>query len=332
MQASPKPANSGGLLGQAKTVSSTATTVRPGALSTGKAPTGVAPSAPRAPAFRIVSAGRTVRYSKVMVYADYGVGKTTFASSADDVEEMQYVLFIDAEAGDMSLSDRPNIDVVRITSFQQMARVQEFLRLHCQWREQYTDGSPEQKVSAREELIKLEVRFRGRDEEDTTTEPRLYRTVIVDSLSEVQKYCMYQLLGISVGTQRLDVETTTPEWAEWGKQADMIRLLVRTFRDLPMHVIFVCSEQVGEDEKKRRIRKPNLSGKLSGEVQGFLDTVGYMVLFKGEDGEYKRRLYLTPGQTFSAKHRLPGNTTAYIDEPTMAKLRALAPAPAPRSR
>jgi hypothetical protein len=264
-----------------------------------------------------------------MVYADYGVGKTTFASSSCDVEGMRDIFFVDAEAGDMSLSDRPDIDVVRVTSYSQMARIQEYLRLHCQWRDQYEFGSSvEIRDAARDELITLETRFRdlGPDD-DPITEPKLYRTVIVDSLSEVQKYCMYQLLGIKVGAQRLDVETPAPEWAEWGKQADMIRLLVRTFRDLPMNVIFVCSEQVGEDEKKRRIRKPNLSGKLAGEVQGFLDTVGYMVLFKGEDGEYKRRLYLRPGQTFSAKHRLPGNTTAYIDDPTMAKLRALAPAP-----
>jgi hypothetical protein len=227
------------------------------------------------------------------------------------------VIALDAEAGDASFSDRPNIDVVRVTSFSQVARVQEFLRLHCQWRD--TPGD-----EAVEELIKLETRFRDdAGYEVTKDNVKRYRTLIVDSLSEVQKYCMYQLLGIKVGAQRLDVETPAPEWAEWGKQAEMIRLMVRTFRDLPMHVIFVCSEQVGEDDKKRRIRRPNLSGKLAGEVQGFLDTVGYMVLFKGEDGEYKRRLYITPGQTFQAKHRLPGNTVAYIEEPTMAKLLAL---------
>jgi hypothetical protein len=264
-----------------------------------------------------VSAGRKVRYAKVLVYADYGVGKTTLASTADDVPEMQDVLAIDAEAGDASFSDRPNIDTIRVTSFAQVARVQEFLRLHCLNRDRDT---PE----AIEELIKLETRFRDDPTYEVTEKNvRRYRSVIIDSLSEVQKYCMYQLLGITVGGARLDSETPETSFTEWGKQLEMIRLLVRTFRDLPMHVVFVCSEQVAEDEKKRRIRRPNLSGKLAGEVQGFLDTVGYMVLFKGEDGEYKRRLYITPGQTFQAKHRLPGNTVAYIEDPTMAKLLAL---------
>jgi hypothetical protein len=282
--------------------------------------TGVAP-AQRPPAFRIESAGRRVRWVKVLVYADYGVGKTTFASSADDVDDMRDVIAADAEAGDASFSDRPDIDTVRITSFKQMARLQEFLRLHCQHRDRAELGDAE----ALEELIKLETRFRDDPTHIVTPENvKKYKTLIVDSLSEVQKYCMYQLLGITVGAQRLDVETPAPEWAEWGKQAEMIRLMVRTLRDLPMHVIFVCSEQVGEDEKKRRIRRPNLSGKLAGEVQGFLDTVGYMVLFKGDDGANKRRLYITPGQTFQAKHRLPGNTVSYIEDPTIAKLRALA--------
>lgn len=270
--------------------------------------------APRPPAFNIVSAGRTERWFKGMIYGDYGVGKTTVAASADDIQDMKDVLFIDAEAGDMSLSDRPGIDVIRITSFRQMARVQEFLRLHCQWRDS-------DQPSAVDELIKLEERFRG--EVVKGSEVKKYRTVIIDSLSEVQKFCMYQLLGVRVGEQRLDTETPDTSYGEWGKQLEMIRLLVRTFRDLPMHVIFVCSEQVGEDDKKRRIRRPNLSGKLASEVQGFLDTVGYMVLFKGDNGENKRRLYITPGQTFQAKHRLPGNTTSYIEDPTMASLLAL---------
>lgn len=244
----------------------------------------------------------------MMIYGDYGVGKTTLAASCVDVPEMCDPLFISAEAGDMSIEEL-DMDMVQVQSYSQFARVHEFLRIHCKARDE----------GDLETLRKLEARAKGLDPSQIET-PRQYRTCIIDTLNEVQKYAMYQLLGIVVGEQPLDVEPENPQFKEWNLATEMIRLLVRSFRDLPMNVIFVCSETVSEDDRKRRIRTPGLPGKLANEVQGFLDAVGYYVAATLEGGETRRRLFLTPGQTYQAKNRFPNWHGTYLDNPTMADI------------
>ena len=245
-----------------------------------------------------------------MIYGDYGVGKTTLAASSVNVPDMCDVLFISAEAGDLSISHL-DIDMITVRNYAQLARVHEFLRLHCKARDN----------NDVEALRKLEAKYK--EYSVSTSEPRKYRTVVMDTLNEVQKYAMYQLLGITVGEQPLDAVLESPQFKEWNLAAEMIRLLVRSFRDLPMHVVFVCSEHVTEDERKRRIRTPGLPGKLANEVQGFLDFVGYLVAAQVEGGDVKRRLFLVPGQTYQAKNRFVGWAGKYVDEPTMSDIYSL---------
>jgi hypothetical protein len=274
-------------------------------------------AAVKPPAFLITSPRRTERWLKMLAYGDFGVGKTTFGASARLVKVMQDVLLCDIESGDESLADLDDIDRIQINGFKVLSRVYEFLRMHCKYRD-------ENNVTA---LRKMEARFKGIPEEEIIT-PKKYRTVIVDSLSEVQKYCMYMLLGIQVGETRLDDIPNTPEFKEWGQSSEMIRLLVRSFRDLPMNVIFICSEQLIEDERKVIHKRPNLPGKLGNEVQGFLDCVGYMVVFEkpadeeGAPPTMRRRLYVQPGRTFQAKNRFR-TSVQYINDPTMEGLNAL---------
>src|SRR5690625_6574015 len=107
-------------------------------------------------------------------------------------------------------------------------------------------------------------------------------------------YCIYQLLSNKIVVFDLYMEPDNPQFAEWGKSGEMIRLFVRTLRDLPMHVIFVAAERTHEDEKKRRFFSPALPGQLSKDVQGFLDVVGYLRAGKAADGQgaLAPRLYL----------------------------------------
>ena len=150
--------------------------------------------------------------------------------------------------------------------------------------------------------------------------PKIYNTVILDSLTEIQKYCMYQLMGVDIEEAQIDIEPDSPEWKEWGKSAEMIRLLVRKFRDLPMHVIFVCSRKEDQDEVKRRIFTPNMPGKLANEVQGFIDHVGYLSTDINEARQLIRFLAFQPGKTYQAKNRFSDFNEIGILEPTMQKI------------
>jgi len=272
---------------------------------------GAAKAAPKTP-FTISSAKHRQRYLKAMVYGPYGVGKTVLSSTAQDVPEMRDTLVISAESGDLSIADRDDIDVIPISSYKQLSKVYEYLRRHCQLRDKGDLKS----------LAKLQQQLRP-DEKVTRKNLKQYRTVIVDSLTELHKYCMYQLLGIEIGAFDLDMEPDNPQFAEWGKSGEMIRLFVRTLRDLPMHVIFVAAERTHEDEKKRRFFSPALPGQLSKDVQGFLDVVGYLRAGKAADGQgaLTRRLYIQPDDRYDAKCRIRAlDGITHFDNPTIADI------------
>ena len=277
-----------------------------------KSPASAATAAAAKLGFVIRRAPEAAQWLKFGLYGEAGVGKTTLASTAQDVPGMQNVIYIDAEGGSMSLRFRNDIDVIRITAFNQLARIHEWLRLHCQARD---EGNLER-------LRKLEALATG----VTPEQPKIYKTVVLDSLTEIQKYCMYQLLGIEVGKQPLDVEPEKPQWDEWNTSHEMVRLLVRSFRDLPMHVIVVIQEALIQDQTRRLHRRPNLPGKLANEILGFMDAVGYLVAASpgedegGDPSTLLRRLYLRPGKTFQAKNRFVVFKEGYIDNPTMAKV------------
>lgn len=273
------------------------------------------PAIVRTPPFRIESTATRSRYLKLLIYGDYGVGKTYLAGTAVEVPKLNDVLLINAESGDQTLDsqdyDFDNIDVVTATNFKMVSTVYDFLKLHCSAR----DSNDVEKLKATEAFLK------GITPEEID-EPKRYQTVIVDSLSEVESFCLYQLLGIT-DTTNLDDEMPTAEWSHYRQNLDMILRLVRKFRDLPMHVIMTCARNYVQDENKRFNYSPALTGKLGSKVQGFMDMVGFYVLGQpGDNGQIPRKLYVQPVGKFSAKCRFSSYREPAFDSPTIKKILA----------
>lgn len=263
----------------------------------------------RAPQFRIETVTRKTRHLKLLIYGNYGVGKTTLACSALEVPSMNNVLMINAEAGDLSVDHMDNLDAITVTDFRALGRIHEFLKQHCKARD----------ADDTDELIKMESYLRGVEPKEIKT-PRTYQTVIMDSLSEIESYCFDQLLGIT-DTTRLDEETQSAEWGEYKQNNNMMLRLVRKFRDLPMHVIFTCAEKYTQDETKKFKYTPDMTGKLSKKLQGFMDMVGYYA--QGKDGdEVQRRLYVMPSGTgkYDAKHRYQSFHKDHFVDPTIGSI------------
>lgn len=260
-----------------------------------------------APPFHLEAPHTRRRHLKLLVYGNYGTGKTTLAGSSAMVESMRDVLVINAESGDLALTPfQDAIDTIQVTQYKHMSAIKDFLTAHCKARD----------AGDIEKLKEMESRLRGYE----VDEPKQYNTVIIDSLSEVEQYCMNQLLGIT-DTTKLDEEVASAEWSEYKRNHSMIQRLVRAFRDLPMNVIFICAEQFNQDETKKYKYSPALTGKLSKQVQGFMDMVGYLAIgTPKDDGSVPRRLYVLPTGKYDAKHRYANFKGSFFEDPSMQSI------------
>lgn len=270
--------------------------------------------------FQLHALGDYPRWLKMIAYGDYGVGKTRLLGSACMVPAMCDILFIDAEAGDVTIvtedafseESHDHISVVRVTDFKTFARVQEFLKLHCYLRDQNT---PE----ANARLKELEQRLMPEDQFDPDTPPRKFRCVIIDSLSEVESYSMYQLIGINDRT-RIDEEVASPEWNEFKKNHSQVLRAIRGYRDLPMHVLMTCAASYIQDDQKRMTWMPALTGKLARQCQGFMDVVGYMYVTQGENNTKTHNLQVQPTARINAKCRFSNFKQVGWQNPTMKSI------------
>lgn len=203
------------------------------------------------------------QFINILVFGDSGVGKTHLAGSADACPDLRPVLMIDFEGGTESLvRNYPEVDQVRVTTWKEMQAVYD--ELH-----------------------------RGKHG---------YSTVILDSLTEIQKFNMYSIMEELVA-DKPDREIDVPSMREWGRNLEQMRKFVRAFRDLPMNTIFTALKKEDKNEKTGMVTTaPSLSGKLAGEVAAFLDIVGYYYV-KPVDGEDQRLLLTKKTETIIAKDR-----------------------------
>jgi len=220
-----------------------------------------------------------LNFINMLVYGTPGAGKTVLAGSADAVPEMRPVLFIDVEGGTFSLRERsPEVDVVRVTSWMDLQKIYDELYL-------MKHG---------------------------------YRTVVLDSLTEIQKFSMMNIMTDLV-QEYPDRDADIPSIREWGKNIEQVRKFVRAYRDLPMHTIFTALSSSDKNAKTgMMLHKPALSGKLAMEVGGFVDVLVYMYT-KAMDGEIRRLMLTANTDEYVAKDRsdsLPG----VLESPDMATM------------
>ena len=224
-----------------------------------------------------------------LVYGPSGVGKTVFASTAP-----RPILWLEAEGGTHSISDRTDIDVARVTGLE----------------------------TYREALVFLE------------KNPETYQTVVLDSIPETGVAVMSQIMKAAVEADE-DRDEYSPLFKEWGRLTGVMRSIVRSFRDLPMHTIFTALEREDADEMTGRIKvRPRLSPTLADELPGYMDFVGYMYA-KGdiidtktpeeERDPIQRVMLLRPTIKHTAKLRAPAgsNPPDFLHDPTFDQIAAL---------
>jgi hypothetical protein len=218
-------------------------------------------------------------YINMLIYGESGTTKTRTAGSACVVPTMGPVLLIDFEGGTLSLG-RDYKDV-------QVVRCKSWddcIRLY----NALYDNNP-------------------------------FNTIILDSLTELQKFIMRMVMK-EVVQKNSDRDEDIASLREWGKQGEMLRRLIRGLRDLPCNTIFTAlhHEQTNDDGKVIRIR-PGLPGQLKGEVAGYMDIVLYAYKKEVVQGpeRYNEILMLSEGtEVVLAKDR-SGMLPQILQQPSM---------------
>lgn len=263
------------------------------------------------------------RWLKLLAYGKPGVGKTELLASSVNVPEMRDVLMIDAESGRETLEDNDRIPDqerlahVRVTTFKQVAQVHDYLKAHVKVRDMPEGPERTKKLK----ILTAAITSQPIEEID---EPFEFRTVIIDSLTEVDAYCMYNIMGMDTEKIETDDEMAVPEFKDFRRNNEQVKLLIRAFRDLPINLLIACAQQYSQDELKKFHYTPALTGKLSSQVQGFMDIVGYMVTqAANETSEMPRKLIIAPlqsGASFDAKNRKSIYKKTSFDNPDMLKI------------
>lgn len=144
-----------------------------------------------------------------------------------------------------------------------------------------------------------------------------FRSVIVDSLMELQQRCLDMIAGVD--------KVTTPEWGELLRKMEK---LVRDFRDLRTHptnpipvLVVIC----GTDEKAGKMR-PMLQGKLAVKLAHHFDTVGYLNFeYDASIQKVQRVMAIQPYGLFVAKddtHTLSQKYGLNIVDPNVEQMLA----------
>lgn len=136
-----------------------------------------------------------------------------------------------------------------------------------------------------------------------------YKAVALDSLTEIQKLGLAEFVygpeGVSKTFMGNVINIKSAEIQHWGKSGNQMGMLVRYFRDLPMHVFFTTLTQVTKDDITGRISYDiALPGKQANEVPGIPDIVGYFDTQRNPQTKQEERVvYFQPSGKIVAKDR-----------------------------
>lgn len=218
-----------------------------------------------------------IEYLNLLVYGEPGAGKTYLAGTAQDHPKTSPMLVLDVEGGTTTLRHRNDIDVIQVRSIQQVIDAHNKLKTE-------NDG--------------------------------YYKTVVIDSLTELQKLDMAGIMK-ELTDRRPDRDPDVPDVREWGKTGTHMRQIVRAFRDLPMNTILTALADPQKDSSGTVVLYPSVPGKMRTELAGFFDVVGYLYARPDEEQEeINRIIQFTGTQRVIAKDRT-ATLGHFIENPTI---------------
>lgn len=148
--------------------------------------------------------------------------------------------------------------------------------------------------------------------------PHDFTSVVIDSISELQRRCKSNL----VGTEQMKMQ-------DWGSLLSRMDNAIRGFRDLTMHEQFPvrCVVFVAETRLKDGKYKPYMQGQIEVSLPYWMDVVGYLYVEATTDvngqatGATQRRLLVSPHDPqFEAGERVQGRLGAVVSDPNLTAM------------
>ena len=126
------------------------------------------------------------------------------------------------------------------------------------------------------------------------TETNDYKSVALDSISEIAEVCLNYEKKINKDPR-----------AAYGAMQEQMADIIRAFRDLPgMHVLMTAKLEKTQDEMGRVLYAPSMPGNKTGQsLPYFFDEVLALRVEKDGDGNTQRALMCDSDGLWSAKDR-----------------------------
>lgn len=227
------------------------------------------------------------RYLNVLVHSPGGHGKTTFCATACDDPRTSPVLVLGFEGGcalRFAKKDPSTFTLREIRSVREFNDIYEYLKL---------GNHP-------------------------------YKSVVVDSLTEIQKLGLFEFVygtdSVSKAFKGDLLNIKTAEIQHWGKSMNQMAMLVRYFRDLPIHSFFTSLSQTLKDEQTGKLSQTvALPGKQADEIPGIPDVVGYLGVAPTQQDPTRRMMIFQPDGRLVCKDRTNA-LGATMEAPTVTKI------------